>query len=72
MAAKPLTTEAIAFTEKKMDMALEDIIKMSKNTKTKAKKPRRVPVRFTFMKVRLSHMILKSIKLYAFAYFCYM
>ncbi|XP_035543396.1 uncharacterized protein LOC108987142 [Juglans regia] len=43
MAAKPLTTEAIALTEKKMDMALEDIIKMSKNTKTKAKKPRRVP-----------------------------
>ncbi|KAM1258821.1 hypothetical protein ACFX13_039108 [Malus domestica] len=30
MATKPLTTEAIALTEKKMDMTLEDIIKMSK------------------------------------------
>ncbi|KHN25647.1 hypothetical protein glysoja_018221 [Glycine soja] len=40
MATKPLTTEAIALTEKKMDMTLDDIIKMSKNTKNK--KPRRV------------------------------
>ncbi|XP_059639932.1 uncharacterized protein LOC132282319 isoform X2 [Cornus florida] len=40
MAAKPLTTEAIALTEKKMDMALDDIIKMSKTTTTKAKKQR--------------------------------
>ncbi|KAI3756367.1 hypothetical protein L1987_56187 [Smallanthus sonchifolius] len=31
MAAKPLTTAAIAMTEKKMDMSLDDIIKMSKN-----------------------------------------
>ncbi|XP_057810003.1 uncharacterized protein LOC131024514 [Salvia miltiorrhiza] len=36
MAAKPLTTEAIALTEKKMDMSLDDIIKMSK---TRAMKP---------------------------------
>ncbi|XP_059443190.1 uncharacterized protein LOC132176327 [Corylus avellana] len=43
MATKPLTSEAIAITEKKMDMALEDIIKLSKNTKTKPKKQRRVP-----------------------------
>ncbi|XP_020230040.1 uncharacterized protein LOC109810868 [Cajanus cajan] len=41
MAAKPLTTEAIALTEKKMDMTLDDIIKMSKNTKNR--KQRRVP-----------------------------
>ncbi|XP_023552872.1 uncharacterized protein LOC111810397 [Cucurbita pepo subsp. pepo] len=41
MAAKPLTTEAIAVTEKKMDMALDDIIKMSKNTANKARKERR-------------------------------
>ncbi|RDX98054.1 hypothetical protein CR513_19090, partial [Mucuna pruriens] len=41
MAAKPLTTEAIALTEKKMDMTLDDIIKMSKNPKNK--KQRRVP-----------------------------
>ncbi|KAJ1386082.1 hypothetical protein SESBI_41124 [Sesbania bispinosa] len=41
MAAKPLTTEAIALTEKKMDMTLDDIIKMSKNTNTR--KQRRVP-----------------------------
>lgn len=40
MAAKPLTTEAIALTEKKMDMSLDDIIKMSKNTTVKAKKQR--------------------------------
>ncbi|KAL9260753.1 hypothetical protein AKJ16_DCAP13632 [Drosera capensis] len=39
MAAKPLTTEAIALTEKKMNMALDDIIKMSKDSATK-KKPR--------------------------------
>ncbi|KAL9268077.1 hypothetical protein AKJ16_DCAP22192 [Drosera capensis] len=39
MAAKPLTTEAIALTEKKMNMALDDIIKMSKDNAIK-KKPR--------------------------------
>ncbi|XP_022985420.1 uncharacterized protein LOC111483428 isoform X2 [Cucurbita maxima] len=43
MAAKPLTTEAIAVTEKKMDMALDDIIKMSKITGNKARKERRFP-----------------------------
>ncbi|XAR55136.1 hypothetical protein NMG60_11030544 [Bertholletia excelsa] len=43
MAAKPLTSEAIAFTEKKMDMTLEDIIKMSKRNTTKKKE--RVPNR---------------------------
>lgn len=49
MATKPLTTEAIALTEKKMDMALEDIIKMSKNPKSRGRKQRRVPVRsFSF------------------------
>ncbi|KAL3818281.1 hypothetical protein ACJIZ3_004186 [Penstemon smallii] len=40
MAAKPLTTEAIALTEKKMDMTLDDIIRMSKTTVTKPKKQR--------------------------------
>ncbi|KAM7525877.1 hypothetical protein LguiA_015779 [Lonicera macranthoides] len=40
MAAKPLTSEAIALTEKKMDMTLEDIIKMSKSNPSKAKKQR--------------------------------
>ncbi|GAB4857561.1 hypothetical protein Ancab_015469 [Ancistrocladus abbreviatus] len=40
MAAKPLTTEAIALTEKKMDMTLDDIIKMSKNHAVKNKKQR--------------------------------
>ena len=48
MATKPLTTEAIALTEKKMDMALEDIIKMSKNPKSKIKNQQRVPVRSLF------------------------
>ncbi|GAU32610.1 hypothetical protein TSUD_71570 [Trifolium subterraneum] len=33
MVAKPLTTEFVALTEKKMDMTLDDIIKMSKNPK---------------------------------------
>ncbi|PIN01749.1 hypothetical protein CDL12_25744 [Handroanthus impetiginosus] len=40
MAAKPLTSEAIALTEKKMDMTLDDIIKMSKTNATKSKKQR--------------------------------
>ncbi|GFS35608.1 hypothetical protein Acr_00g0040910 [Actinidia rufa] len=40
MAAKPLTTEAIALTEKKMDMTLDDIIKMSKNNTSKTTTPR--------------------------------
>ncbi|KAF8412115.1 hypothetical protein HHK36_000071 [Tetracentron sinense] len=40
MAAKPLTSEAIANTEKKMDMTLDDIIKMSKNSTSQAKKQR--------------------------------
>ncbi|KAJ4981004.1 hypothetical protein NE237_031841 [Protea cynaroides] len=40
MAAKPLTSEAIAHTEKKMDMALDDIIKMSKKSNPKVTKQR--------------------------------
>ncbi|XXG42395.1 hypothetical protein AAC387_Pa01g2686 [Persea americana] len=40
MATKPLTSEAIALTEKKMDMTLDEIIKMSKKTSSKAKTPR--------------------------------
>lgn len=40
MAAKPLTSEAIALTEKKMDMSLDDIIKMSKTRSMKPKKQR--------------------------------
>ncbi|KAH9330369.1 hypothetical protein KI387_002477, partial [Taxus chinensis] len=36
----PLTADAIALTEKKMDMTLDDIIKMSKKTKPKARKQR--------------------------------
>ncbi|PON69015.1 ribosome maturation factor [Trema orientale] len=39
---KPLTTEAIALTEKKMDMTLDDIIKMAKSNNTKPKKQQRV------------------------------
>ncbi|XP_050227977.1 uncharacterized protein LOC126677421 [Mercurialis annua] len=42
MAAKPLTREEIANTEKKLDMPLEDIIKLSKNT-TNFKKQQRAP-----------------------------
>ncbi|KAJ4941343.1 hypothetical protein NE237_016369 [Protea cynaroides] len=40
MAAKPLTSEAIARTEKKMDMTLDDIIKMSKKPDFKFKNQR--------------------------------
>ncbi|KAI4315526.1 hypothetical protein L6164_028324 [Bauhinia variegata] len=38
MAAEPFTTKAIAQTEKKMDMTLDDIIKMSKSTKARKQK----------------------------------
>ncbi|KAF5207095.1 ribosome maturation factor [Thalictrum thalictroides] len=40
MAAKPLTSEAIALTEKKMNMALDDIIKMNKKPTMKANNQR--------------------------------
>ncbi|KAL1569182.1 hypothetical protein AAHA92_00692 [Salvia divinorum] len=40
MAAKPLTREAIALTEKKMDMSLDDIIKMPKTRTMKPNKQR--------------------------------
>lgn len=44
MATKPLTTAAIAMTEKKMDMSLDDIIKMSKTgTGTNKTKKQRSP-----------------------------
>ncbi|PWA90074.1 hypothetical protein CTI12_AA104320 [Artemisia annua] len=44
MATKPLTPAAIAMTEKKMDMSLDDIIKMSKNgTGTNKAKQQRIP-----------------------------
>lgn len=87
MAAKPLTTEAIALTEKKMDMTLgvlnnrtfwkmtiffslalshisnihhlliliDDIIKMSKNTKNK--KPRRVLVSICFQNLFFCYLL---------------
>ncbi|CAM0958027.1 unnamed protein product [Alopecurus aequalis] len=45
MEAVPLTAEAIAFTEKKMDMTLEDIIKMSKKKVPAGKKAPRQPVK---------------------------
>ncbi|KNA20194.1 hypothetical protein SOVF_054700 isoform C [Spinacia oleracea] len=40
MAMKPLTTAAIALTEKKMDMSLDDIIRMSKTNVVKSNKQR--------------------------------
>ncbi|CAI9291098.1 unnamed protein product [Lactuca saligna] len=44
MATKPLTTAAIAMTEKKMDMSLDDIIKMSKTgSSTNKTKKQRIP-----------------------------
>uniref|UniRef100_A0A453PFF3 Uncharacterized protein n=1 Tax=Aegilops tauschii subsp. strangulata TaxID=200361 RepID=A0A453PFF3_AEGTS len=46
MDSVPLTAEAIAFTEKKMDMTLEDIIKMSKKKGPAGKKaPRQQQVK---------------------------
>ncbi|OVA11330.1 hypothetical protein BVC80_9007g40 [Macleaya cordata] len=40
MAVKPLTREQIALNEKKMNMTLDDIIKMSKKTTSNSRKPR--------------------------------
>ncbi|XP_043689932.1 uncharacterized protein LOC122640751 isoform X2 [Telopea speciosissima] len=40
MATKPMTSEAIALTEKKMAMTLDDIIKMSKKSSFKVKNQR--------------------------------
>ncbi|KAG8087178.1 hypothetical protein GUJ93_ZPchr0010g10607 [Zizania palustris] len=45
MESLPLTAEAIAFTEKKMDMTLDDIIKMSKKKNPGGKKPPRQPIK---------------------------
>ncbi|EMS46608.1 hypothetical protein TRIUR3_19001 [Triticum urartu] len=45
MDSVPLTAEAIAFTEKKMDMTLEDIIKMSKKKGPAGKKAPRQQVK---------------------------
>uniref|UniRef100_A0ACD6A0C0 Uncharacterized protein n=1 Tax=Avena sativa TaxID=4498 RepID=A0ACD6A0C0_AVESA len=45
MESVPLTAEAIAFTEKKMDMTLEDIIKMSKKKTPAGKKASRQPIK---------------------------
>ncbi|KAB8108307.1 hypothetical protein EE612_043884, partial [Oryza sativa] len=45
MESVPLTAEAIAFTEKKMDMTLDDIIKMSKKKNPGGKKPARQPIK---------------------------
>lgn len=45
MDSVPLTAEAIAFTEKKMDMTLEDIIKMSKKKIPAGKKAPRQQVK---------------------------
>lgn len=45
MESLPLTAEAIAFTEKKMDMTLEDIIKMSKKKVPAVKKAPRQPMK---------------------------
>ncbi|KAK1285449.1 hypothetical protein QJS10_CPB20g01803 [Acorus calamus] len=45
MAMKPLTSKAIALTEKKMDMTLDDIIKMSKKSSSKGKKLPRASIK---------------------------
>ncbi|KAG6505927.1 hypothetical protein ZIOFF_031240 [Zingiber officinale] len=45
MAMKALTKEAIAMTEKKMNMSLDDIIKMSKKNAAKGKRPPRPPIK---------------------------
>ncbi|KAJ1264753.1 hypothetical protein BS78_08G025600 [Paspalum vaginatum] len=45
MESLPLTAESIACTEKKMDMTLDDIIKMSKKKNPGGKKPPRQPIK---------------------------
>ncbi|XP_074573767.1 uncharacterized protein LOC141830179 [Curcuma longa] len=45
MATKALTKEAIAMNEKKMNMSLDDIIKMSKKNAAKGKRPPRPPIK---------------------------
>ncbi|KAL6859392.1 hypothetical protein ACP4OV_017651 [Aristida adscensionis] len=45
MESLPITAEAIASTEKKMDMTLDDIIKMSKKKNPGGKKPPRQPIK---------------------------
>ncbi|XP_042397015.1 uncharacterized protein LOC121987186 isoform X3 [Zingiber officinale] len=45
METKALTEEAISMTEKKMNMSLDDIIKMSKKNAAKGKRPPRPPNR---------------------------
>lgn len=45
MDSLPLTAESIAFTEKKMDMTLDDIIKMSKKKNPGGKKLPRHPIK---------------------------
>ncbi|XP_042420439.1 uncharacterized protein LOC122008678 [Zingiber officinale] len=45
MATKALTKEAIAMTKKKMNMSLDDIIKMSKKNSAKGKRPPRPPIK---------------------------
>ncbi|XP_074573811.1 uncharacterized protein LOC141830225 [Curcuma longa] len=46
MATKALIKEAIAMTEKKINMSLDDIIKMSKKNAAKGKRPPRPPTKF--------------------------
>ncbi|KAJ3709326.1 hypothetical protein LUZ61_013031 [Rhynchospora tenuis] len=45
MAAKSPTVDAIAITEKKMDMTLDEIISMSKKGSAKGKLPHRTPIK---------------------------
>ncbi|XP_042452347.1 uncharacterized protein LOC122036981 [Zingiber officinale] len=45
METKALTEEAISMTEKKMNMSLDDIIKMSKKNAAKGKRPPRPPIK---------------------------
>ncbi|KAJ0986110.1 hypothetical protein J5N97_004466 [Dioscorea zingiberensis] len=47
MANKPLTPDMIALTEKKMDMSLDEIIKMSKKTSSKRRRHPRAPLQGT-------------------------
>ncbi|KAJ0971729.1 hypothetical protein J5N97_019688 [Dioscorea zingiberensis] len=45
MAEVPLINDAIARAEKKLDMSLDDLIKMSKKTSSAKRKPHRVPIK---------------------------
>ncbi|WZY82820.1 hypothetical protein YC2023_029204 [Brassica napus] len=52
---KPITTETVALTEKKMDMSLDAIIKMSKRNNTNVNKGKKLRASVSSLKLRASN-----------------